>query len=63
MFILSPFAKGGGHSEYTNYIHYDHSSMLKTIEEVFGVQPLLGAAAAPATKDLRDLFDSSALKK
>ena len=62
MFVLSPFAKGGGHSEYTNYIHYDHSSMLKTIEEIFGVKPLLGAAGNPATKDLRDLFDASKLR-
>jgi phosphatidylinositol-3-phosphatase len=62
MFILSPFAKGHGRHEYQNYIHYDHSSMLKTEEEIFGLQPLLGAAANPATKDLRDLFDSSALK-
>lgn len=61
MFILSPFAKGAGHSEYTNYIHYDHSSTLKTIEEIFGLHPLLGAAASPSTKDLRDLFDQSKL--
>jgi hypothetical protein len=61
MFVLSPFAKGGGHSAYANYIHYDHSSTLKTIEEIFGLQPLLGAAANPATTDLRDLFTNSKL--
>ncbi len=63
MFILSPFAKGGGHSEYTNYIHYDHSSMLKSIQEIFGVQPFLGAAADPGTTDLRDLLDLDKVKK
>ncbi len=56
MFVLSPFAKGSGHSEYTNYVHYDHSSMVKSLQEIFNVGPLLGAAANPATRDLSDLF-------
>jgi phospholipase C len=57
MFLLSPFAKGGGKKSYSNGIHYDHSSTLKTLQEIFGVeQPLLGAAADPETKDLSDLF-------
>jgi hypothetical protein len=56
MFILSPFAKGGGKKAYSNSIHYDHSSTLKTLEEIFGVEPLLGAAADPKTKDLSDFF-------
>jgi phospholipase C len=56
MFILSPFAKGGGTSAYSNKIHYDHSSLLKTLEEIYNVKPLLGAAADPKTKDLSDLF-------
>lgn len=56
LFVLSPFAKGGGHAPYENYTHYDHSSTLKTLEEIFGVTPLLGAAADPATQDLSDLF-------
>lgn len=55
-FLLSPLAKGGGKRAYTNKIHYDHSSTLKTIEEIFNVTPLLGAAADPKTKDLSDLF-------
>jgi hypothetical protein len=58
MFLLSPFAKGGGRHEYVNNIHYDHSSTLKTLQEIFGVEPLLGAAADDKTKDLRDLFKS-----
>ena len=57
MFLLSPFAKGGGTQPYSNAIHYDHSSMLKTMQEIFGVAPLLGAAANPATNDLSDLFN------
>ncbi len=56
LFVLSPFAKGGGHQSYGNYIRYDHSSTLKTLQEIFGVSPLLGAAAHPATQDLGDLF-------
>jgi hypothetical protein len=56
MFLLSPFAKGGGKSGYSNSIPYDHSSTLKTIQEIFRVTPLLGAAAYPETIDLNDLF-------
>ncbi len=51
MVVLSPLAKGGG---YTNKIAYDHSSTLRTMETIFGVQPLLGGAAN--AKDLGDLF-------
>jgi phospholipase C len=56
MFLLSPFAKGGGTAPYSNNIHYDHSSTLKTLQEIFQVGPLLGGAANPATNDLSDLF-------
>lgn len=56
MFLLSPFAKGGGKRPFSNSIHYDHSSTLKTLQEIFGVEPLLGAAADPKTNDLSDLF-------
>lgn len=55
-FLLSPFAKGGGKRPYSNSIHYDHSSTLKTFQEIFNVGPLLGAAAHPETNDLSDLF-------
>jgi hypothetical protein len=51
MIVVAPSAKGGG---YANSIHYTHSSTLRTLEEIFGVNPLL-ADAANAT-DLRDLF-------
>lgn len=56
MFVLSPFAKGGGKTAYSNDIHYDHSSTLKTLQEIFQVTPLLGAAADPDTNDLSDFF-------
>ncbi len=56
LFLVSPFAKGEGRREFSNRIHYDHSSTLKTIQEIFGVTPLLGGAADPATQDLSDLF-------
>jgi hypothetical protein len=52
MFVLSRFAKTG----YENNIHYDHSSMLKTFQEIFGVTPLLGGAANSTTNDLSDFF-------
>jgi phosphatidylinositol-3-phosphatase len=56
MFILSPFAKGGGKKPFSNSIHYDHSSTLKTLQEIFHVEPLLGAAADSVTNDLSDFF-------
>ncbi len=51
MIALSPDAKGGG---YSNTIHYTHSSTLRTLQEIFGVTPLLGDAANAT--DLSDLF-------
>jgi hypothetical protein len=44
MIVVSPRGKGGG---YANAIHYTHSSMLRTLEEIFAVTPLLGDAATP----------------
>ena len=51
MIVLSRDAKGDG---YTNTIHYTHSSTLRTLEEIFGVTPLLGDAKNAT--DLSDLF-------
>ena len=51
MLILSPFARGGG---YSNSTYYNHGSTLRTVEEIFGVQPLLGDAAQET--DLSDFF-------
>jgi phospholipase C len=50
LLILSPYAKRG----YTNYTYYNHGSMLRTIEEIFGVGPLLRNAAKES--DLREFF-------
>lgn len=51
LIILSPEAKGGG---YSNTIYYTHSSLLRTLQEVFGVTPFLGDAALAT--DLSDFF-------
>ena len=51
LLALSPKAKGGG---YSNTVHYTHSSLLRTIQEIFGVTPLLGDAAQAT--NLSDLF-------
>ena len=51
LIVLSPRVKGGG---YTNTIHYTHSSLLRTIQEIYGVTPLLGDAAQATS--LSDLF-------
>jgi hypothetical protein len=51
MIVLSPLVKGGG---YSNQIAYDHSSMLRTIQDIFHSTPYLGAAAQAT--DLSDFF-------
>jgi hypothetical protein len=51
LIALSPAAKGGG---YSNKIRYTHSSLLRTLQEIFGVGPLL-CDAGRATS-LSDLF-------
>jgi phosphatidylinositol-3-phosphatase len=53
MIVLSPVAKGAG---YQNTITYTHGSTLRTLQEIFGVTPLLGDAAVQT--DLSDLFAS-----
>ena len=52
MIVISPNAKPG----YSNTIHYNHGSTLRTIQEIFNVTPLLGDAANQT--DLSDLFVS-----
>src|SRR5206468_2554142 len=49
MIVLSPLAKGHG---YNNSIHYDHSSTVRTMQNIFGLLPYLGHS----TNDLSDLF-------
>lgn len=53
LILLSPDAKGLG---YSNTIQYTHSSTLRTIQEIFGVTPLLGDAANAT--NLSDLFQT-----
>lgn len=51
MIVLSPFAKG---NHYSNSVYYTHSSLLRTLQEIFGVYPLI--RYADSAKDLSDLF-------
>ena len=57
MIVLSPLGK----VNYTNSIHYDHSSTLLTMQEIFGVPPCLRNACNAA--DLSDLFQPSVIAK
>ena len=50
MIVLSPVGK----VSYQNTVAYDHSSFLRTMQNLFGVSPYLGAAATAT--DLKDLF-------
>ena len=56
MIVLSPLAK----TNYSNAIHYTHSSTLRTMQEIFNVGPLL-RDAANAT-DLSDFFAAGVSK-
>src|SRR5205807_2303937 len=61
MIVLSPLARGGG---YFNRIHYTHGSTLRTLEDIFGVAPLLGDAAnATGLSDLFSRFAFSSIVK
>jgi hypothetical protein len=51
LILLSPFAKG---NHYSNSLYYTHSSLLRTMQEIFGVYPLIRDAAN--RRDLGDLF-------
>ena len=50
MIAISPHAKAG----YASTVTMSHSSTLRTIEEIFGIDPMLGGAAG--ANDLSDLF-------
>lgn len=51
MIVLSPFARG---NHYSNSTYYTHSSTLRTLQEIFGVYPLIRNAGSAT--DLRGLF-------
>lgn len=55
MILLSPKTKGNG---YTNTAVYTHSSWVKTVQEIFGLTPLVGHAADSGTWDLGAFFKS-----
>jgi hypothetical protein len=48
MIVLSPFARPG----YAGSVAYTHSSTLRTVEDIFGLTPLRGAATATPLLDL-----------
>lgn len=52
MIMLSPYIKPG----FTNNTEYSHASLVKTIEKIFALNPLLGLAKDPNVKDLFDFF-------
>jgi hypothetical protein len=52
LILLSPAARGSG---YRSDVRYTHSSLLRTLQEIFHVEPLLGDAAWAT--NLEDLFD------
>lgn len=54
MIVLSPLAKVG----YSNTVPYSHASLLRTVQDIFGLQPYLGDAAQAT--NLSDLFMSGA---
>ncbi len=58
MIVLSKKIKNPG---FSNTIKYTHSSTLKTIQEIFGVLPLLGDAASSKATDLSDLFQDGVI--
>jgi len=55
--LVSPFGREGYGS--TNY--YDHSSLIRTLQEIFGVTPLLGAAQTAT--NLSELFAPFGISK
>jgi len=55
MMVISPFAKGYG---YSNWTRYDHGSLLRTVQEIFNVFPLLGDSVNQSS--LADLFQGHA---
>ncbi len=51
MIVLSPYAKG---NHYSNSTYYNHGSTLRTVQEIFGVYPLIRDAGTEI--DLRAMF-------
>jgi phospholipase C len=51
--VIGPNMKSAG---YKSTVRYDMSSVLKSMQRIFGVTPLLGHAADASTNDLADFF-------
>jgi hypothetical protein len=51
--VIGPHLKGAG---YKSTVRYDMSSVLKSLQRIFAVTPLLGHAADAGTNDLSDFF-------
>ena len=58
MIVLSKRIKSPG---YSNTIKYTHSSTLKTLQELFGIKPMLGDTAGDEVPDSSDLFQAGAI--
>lgn len=58
MIVLSPYAKG---NHYSNSTYYTQGSTLRTIQEIFGVYPLIRNAGSET--GLRSLFSVFPLTK
>ena len=56
LLVLSPLVRGG----YFNNLHCTHSSLLRTVQDIFGVRPYLGDAANAT--NLFDLFTPFSLQ-
>ena len=48
--VISPYTKAGG----TTNVRYDHYSTLKGVQQMLGVNPLLGHAADPTVSSIAD---------
>ena len=58
MILLSPKTKGNGA---TNTAEYTHASWVKSVEEIFGLSPLVGHAADAGVWDLGAFFKSGTI--
>ena len=54
-------AKNVDGKPFASFNNYSHSSFLRTMQEIFGVGPMLGDAAN--AEDLADLFKPGSFKK
>lgn len=58
MIVFSKSVKKPG---FSNNVHYTHASTLKTLQEIFGIKPMLGDAAKEDVVDLSDFFQDGVI--